>query len=38
MAGVEEYYKQLALKQTVDVKRVYVATDDPQVLTEIKEK
>ncbi|KAL1455011.1 hypothetical protein WDU94_009137 [Cyamophila willieti] len=38
MAGVEEYYKQLALTQTVNEKRVYVATDDPQVLTEIQEK
>ncbi|XP_026684824.1 alpha-(1,6)-fucosyltransferase-like [Diaphorina citri] len=38
MTGVEEYYKQLALTQTVDVKRVYVATDDASVLTEIREK
>uniref|UniRef100_A0A8D8Y921 Alpha-(1,6)-fucosyltransferase n=1 Tax=Cacopsylla melanoneura TaxID=428564 RepID=A0A8D8Y921_9HEMI len=38
MAGVEDYYKQLALTQTVNEKRVYVATDDPQVLTEIQEK
>ncbi|KAI5696585.1 hypothetical protein M8J75_015200 [Diaphorina citri] len=38
MTGVEEYYQQLALTQTVDVKRVYVATDDASVLTEIRDK
>lgn len=36
MEGVEEYYKQLSLKEMVKEKRVYVATDDPQVLTEIQ--
>lgn len=38
MAVVEEYYKQLSIEKPVDVKRVYLASDDPKVFLEIKKK
>lgn len=38
MEAVDEYYKQLRLKGKVDVKRVYLASDDPKVLNEAKTK
>lgn len=38
MMAVEEYYKQLAITTNVDVKRVYLASDDPKVFQEIKTK
>ncbi|XP_046665025.1 alpha-(1,6)-fucosyltransferase [Homalodisca vitripennis] len=38
MDAVEEYYKQLSLSQSVDVKRIYLASDDPKVFAEIKKK
>ncbi|XP_072896289.1 alpha-(1,6)-fucosyltransferase isoform X1 [Hemitrygon akajei] len=38
MAHVEEHYKFLARKTVVDKKRVYLATDDPNLLQEAKSK
>uniref|UniRef100_A0A1B6CPN6 Alpha-(1,6)-fucosyltransferase n=1 Tax=Clastoptera arizonana TaxID=38151 RepID=A0A1B6CPN6_9HEMI len=38
MTVVEEYYKQLSLTTNVEVKRVYLASDDPKVFQEIKKK
>ncbi|XP_069773480.1 alpha-(1,6)-fucosyltransferase isoform X2 [Narcine bancroftii] len=38
MAHVEEHYKFLARKIKVDKKRVYLATDDPNLLQEAKSK
>ncbi|KAL1139066.1 hypothetical protein AAG570_009127 [Ranatra chinensis] len=38
MLNVEEYYKQVALTQSVPKKRIYLASDDPKVFTEIKIK
>ena len=38
MEQVEEYYKLLELEQTVDTKRVYLASDDASVLKEAEEK
>ena len=37
MYWVELYYERLKLRQTVEKKRVYLATDDPTVLPEAKE-
>jgi Alpha-(1,6)-fucosyltransferase N- and catalytic domains len=34
MVNVDEYYKQLELTQSVDVRRVYLASDDPTVIKE----
>jgi len=38
MYWVELYYEKLKLTQVVEKKRVYLASDDPTVLTEAKEK
>ncbi|KAJ8938216.1 hypothetical protein NQ314_011575 [Rhamnusium bicolor] len=38
MAHVDEYYNYLELKQAVDKRRVYLASDDPKVLTEARNK
>lgn len=38
MEHVEEYYKQLSMNQIIDEKRVYLATDDPNLLAECRKK
>ena len=38
MVRVEEWYEQLSLTQTVEQKRVFIATDEPTVIKEAKEK
>lgn len=38
MYHVEDYYRMLSLQGAVDVKRVYLATDDPSVLDEARKK
>ena len=38
MAAVEDYYKQLELKETIDKRRIYLATDDPKVILDAKNK
>lgn len=38
MSPVEEFYKNLALTEKVDEKRVYIATDEPNVIVELKKK
>ncbi|XP_065201965.1 alpha-(1,6)-fucosyltransferase [Planococcus citri] len=38
MTEVEEYYRSLQMTQSVSVKRVYIATDDPKVFEEAKLK
>lgn len=38
MNEVEEYYNQLELKQRVDTRRIYLASDDPKVISDAKTK
>lgn len=38
MAAVDEYYNHLEMKQTIDKRRIYLASDDPKVLIEAKHK
>ncbi|CAH0387109.1 unnamed protein product [Bemisia tabaci] len=38
MSHVEEYFQQLLVSQPVPQKRIYLATDDPKVFTEIRQK
>lgn len=38
MSAVEEYFKQLALTETITVKRIYLASDDPKVFSDIRNK
>lgn len=38
MTEVDEYYNQLELKQHVDKRRIYLASDDPKVITDAKNK
>lgn len=38
MLYVAEYFDKLEMKQHVDVRRVYLASDDPSVLPEAKKK
>ena len=38
MVHVEEWYEQLSLTQTVEQKRVFIATDEPTVIKEAKDK
>ena len=38
MVHVEEWYEQLSLTQTVEQRRVFIATDEPTVIKEAKEK
>ncbi|KAJ8909854.1 hypothetical protein NQ315_013340 [Exocentrus adspersus] len=38
MSHVDEYFNHLELKQTVDKRRVYLASDDPKVLAEARSK
>ncbi|XP_059482746.1 alpha-(1,6)-fucosyltransferase isoform X2 [Neocloeon triangulifer] len=38
MTHVEEYFKQIELSKPVDVRRVYLASDDPTVIKDAKEK
>ena len=38
MVHVEKWYEQLSLTQTVEQKRVFIATDEPTVIKEAKEK
>lgn len=38
MQAVNEYYDQLELKQAVEKRRVYLATDDPKVIKEAYSK
>ena len=37
MVHVEEWYEQLSLTQTVEQKRIFIATDEPKVIEEAKE-
>ncbi|KAF2886843.1 hypothetical protein ILUMI_19332 [Ignelater luminosus] len=36
MSAVDEYYNQLQLKENVDKRRIYLATDDPEVITKAR--
>ncbi|KAF2892960.1 hypothetical protein ILUMI_13212 [Ignelater luminosus] len=38
MSAVDEYYNQLELKEKVDKRRIYLATDDPKVITDARNK
>jgi glycoprotein 6-alpha-L-fucosyltransferase len=38
MAAVDEYYNLLEMKQKVDRRRVYLASDDPKVIAEAQRK
>lgn len=38
MEHVEEYYKQLSMNTVINEKRVYLATDDPNLLAECRKK
>lgn len=38
MNSVDEYYNQLELKGHVDKRRIYLASDDPKVITDAKAK
>lgn len=38
MAEVDEYYNQLELKQNVEKRRIYLASDDPKVLADARKK
>ena len=38
MFHVQQYYDMLASRQRVEQRRVYIATDDPRVLSEAKNK
>ena len=38
MVHVEEWYEQLSVTQSVEQKRVFIATDEPSVITEAKNK
>lgn len=38
MGHIDEYFNQLELKEKVDKRRIYLATDDPKVITDAKEK
>jgi glycoprotein 6-alpha-L-fucosyltransferase len=38
MAAVDEYYSLLEMKQKVDRRRVYLASDDPKVIAEAHRK
>ena len=38
MVHVEKWYEQLSLTETVEQKRVFIATDEPKVIKEAKEK
>lgn len=38
MAEVDEYYNQLELKQNVEKRRIYLASDDPKVLADARSK
>lgn len=38
MTEVDEYYNKLELKQDVTKRRIYLASDDPKVLEEAKDK
>ena len=38
MAAVDEYYNLLEMKQEVDQRRVYLASDDPKVIAEAQKK
>ena len=38
MAAVDEYYNLLEMKQRVDRRRVYLASDDPKVVAEAERK
>lgn len=38
MAEVDEYYNQLELKQSVEKRRIYLASDDPKVLADARSK
>lgn len=38
MAEVDEYYNQLEMKQNVDKRRIYLASDDPKVLADARNK
>lgn len=38
MNAVEEYYNQLELREKVDKRRVYLATDDPKVIAEARRR
>lgn len=38
MMYVEEYYSLLSARQTIDRKRIYLATDDPNLLEETRKK
>lgn len=38
MLAVQEYYQQLELKETVEKRRIYLASDDAKVIAEAKSK
>lgn len=38
MTHVEEYFRQLETKEVVDKKRIYLATDDPKVISDARTK
>lgn len=38
MTEVDEYYNQLELKQNVEKRRIYLASDDPKVIADAKNK
>jgi glycoprotein 6-alpha-L-fucosyltransferase len=38
MSAVDEYYNFLEMKQKVDRRRVYLASDDPKVIAEAQRK
>ena len=38
MSHVEDYFLQLEKLQKVDQRRVYIASDDPEVFNEVKNK
>ena len=38
MVHVEEWYEQLSVTQSVEQKRIFIATDEPSVITEAKNK
>lgn len=38
MSAVDAYYDQLELKEKVDKRRIYLATDDPKVIADARKK
>lgn len=38
MSYVDEYFNQLEMKEKIDKRRIYLATDDPKVIADAKDK